>query len=124
MSTTEQETIRDEKGRFKPGYSGNPGGAPKKETTFQYWMNYFKGLHPDELVNWIADNPDRCVAAEIALARVINAKNELNEFREVADRTEGKAPQTIKHEGEVDTGAREVASVLRDIIEADDSKAD
>ena len=50
-SKTTSSTTRDEKGRFIPGTSGNPGGRPKLSADFE---NYAK-LAPDELWKIVQD---------------------------------------------------------------------
>lgn len=107
---------RDENGRPLPGQvlnpSGkggfqdhpelrNPGGRPKNQESFAYWMNYFKNLPITEFLAWQDENPEseRTVAADIAYTRVFNSRKDLEEFKVVADRTEGRAPQTLIHEG-------------------------
>jgi len=40
---------------------------------------------------------NKTVVSDLAYARIENAKNNLREFQEVADRSEGKAKQNIKH---------------------------
>ena len=88
------------------GFGDNPeninaGGRPKNQESFTYWMNYFKSMTTSEFKQWEKNTPekDRTVAASLAFVRVHNARTELNEFKEVADRTEGKAPQTMIHTG-------------------------
>lgn len=107
---------RDEKGKWLPGHSGNPdgkggfadnpdninpGGRPKNQESFSYWMGYFKNMPVDEFIGWPkqVSTAQRTVAADIAYARVLNSRKDLAEFKEVADRTEGRAPQTLIHEG-------------------------
>jgi len=87
-------------------------------------MNYFKNLPVTEFLSWPKNNPEdkRSMASELAYTRVFMARKELKEFEVVADRTEGKAPQTIRHEGEIQTGAREVAEALQEILKDDDGK--
>ena len=79
----------------------NPGGRPKNEQSFTYWMKYFKNLTVEEFLVWEKSNPKktRYVAADIAYNRVFNSRKDLQEFKELADRTEGKSPQTLIHEG-------------------------
>lgn len=79
----------------------NEGGRPKNQESFTYWMNHFKNMPMGQFLLWEKQTPmsDRSVAATLAYARVFKARETLEEFKEVADRTEGKAPQTIKHEG-------------------------
>lgn len=46
------ENIRDEKGRFKPGYSGGPG-RPKKDVENAYLNAVMDALSPTELTDLI-----------------------------------------------------------------------
>lgn len=105
----------DENGKFKPGNNANPTGKGgfqerpedrvdgrwRKEDSFSYWLNKFKAMNHDEFFSWLNDVPEseRTVAQDIAYARIRKAWDDLQEFKEVADRTEGRAPQTIIHEG-------------------------
>ena len=75
----------------------NAGGRPKNQQSFTFWMNYFKNLTTKELFNWELENPEdkRTVAADLAYARIIKSRNQLKEFQEVANRTEGLPRQTI-----------------------------
>jgi hypothetical protein len=84
------------KGGFVKGKSGNPGGRPKNAESFAYWYQAFKNMTVGELEQWTKDNPKdtRTVAADLAYQRVFNAQNDLKEFQEVADRSEGKPKQT------------------------------
>jgi hypothetical protein len=61
-----------------------------------------------ELKNWQNNNPEetRTVASDLAFTRIINAKKDLKEYQEIADRSEGKAVQTMKHEGDLITGIK------------------
>lgn len=115
--TLEQDGIaRNDKGQVVPGAVLNPnanggfqenpqninyGGRPKNQESFTYWMNFFKNMTVDEFKLWEKTNPEstQTVAASLAYARVFAARSDLSEFKEVADRTEGRAPQTIIHEG-------------------------
>jgi len=78
----------------------NPGGWKKTET-FRYWFEIFKEMTVTELKKWQRENPEntRKVVADLAFTRIVNAKGNLKEFREVADRTEGKATQKLEHSG-------------------------
>lgn len=104
MPTTDQE----DKGNNPEGKGGfqdhpehrNPGGWKKVET-FRYWFEKFKEMTGDEFTKWAIDNPEgkRTKAASLAYRRMVNSQEDLKEFQEVADRSEGKAPQTLIHEG-------------------------
>lgn len=77
--------------RFKPGQSGNPGGKPKNEERFDWWYMTFKSMTVAEFKEYEKSKPDdeRTVAESLAYARVAKARNDLKEFQEVANRSEG-----------------------------------
>ena len=87
-TTSKQEAIRDEKGRFVPGVSRITGGRPKKPIT-----GWLIKILEEEL-------PDGMSRAEF-IARKLTAlaaqDGDLNAIKEVIDRTEGKAQQKIDH---------------------------
>jgi hypothetical protein len=99
----------------------NPGGRPKNQESFAYWFNYFKNLSVSEFLKFPKEVPDdeRSVACELAYKRVQNAREDLKEFQEVADRTEGKATQSIRHEGAIDMGLEEIANILQNVYKED-----
>lgn len=96
----------------KGGFGDNPenrnNGAWKKTQTFRYWFDMFKEMTVDELKKWSKDNPSniRTVAADLALNRIYNAQQNLKEFKEVANRTEGMPKLTIEHQGKVITSVK------------------
>jgi hypothetical protein len=97
----------------KGGFGDNPqninaGGRPKNAESFAYWYRQFKEMTVAQLESWQDDNPrdTRTVASDLAFTRIINAKKDLKEFQEIADRSEGKAVQTMKHEGDLITGIK------------------
>ena len=111
-----QEIKRDANGRLLPGQALNPngvggfqdhpeiineGGRPKKQESFTWWINKFKNMSQDEFLSWDEKTPDKekTVASALAYARVFAARTSLKDFREIADRSEGKAPQTIIFDG-------------------------
>lgn len=109
--TTEQVKIEEKRIPNPTGKGGfqehpeliNAGGRPKNQESFTYWFNFFKNLTGDELKQWALDNtPDnRTTAAHLAYMRIRNAEGSLKEFKEVADRTEGKPRQPIGIDGEL-----------------------
>lgn len=126
--TTEQEikTPKPPEQRNPTGKGGfgdhpenrNPGGW-KKENTFSYQMNRFKNMTIDELDEWNRTTPKskRTVAEDLAFNRIFNAREDLAEFKEVADRTEGKAKQVIETEATVQFKSnKEVADDLEKIL--------
>ena len=86
----------------KGGFGDNPknrsDGRWSKENSFSYWYNYFKNLSVEEF-KAEADIPDKdkSVARELAYRRVINARTDIKEFQEVANRSEGMPKQSIDH---------------------------
>lgn len=106
----------------------NPGGRPKNSESFTFWMTTFKDMTVKEFLAWEKENPEsqRTVAASIAYARVMGARTDLAEFKEVADRTEGKAVQhqDITSKGEkIGATTEDVARKLQEILaESDDAK--
>lgn len=81
--------------RFKPGQSGNPSGRPKKKPLTEALERLgAKAVPNDETgrVNWD-------LVAEGLLTGAIAGKAE--NFREAADRIEGKLTDKIQHSGEV-----------------------
>ena len=73
----------------------NPGGRPKNQESFSYWMNFFKQLNTKSFLSWEKDNPNHTMAASLAYARVFKSRSDLREFQEVANRTEGMPRQSI-----------------------------
>lgn len=116
QQTTEQDNKQIDYNRNPTGAGGfgdNPqninfGGRPKKQETFTYWYNQFKNMTVSEFAKWEEEHPDdtRTVACSLAYARVVKAREDLKEFQEVANRSEGMPKQTMAHEGEVITGIK------------------
>lgn len=102
---------RDKKGRFVKGKISNPTGKggfkdhPENKGT-GYWnsedsigFQYKKLIKMtiEEFKGWTKDYPEkeRTIAQELAYQAVIQARKDLSYLKEVTDRTEGKAPQSI-----------------------------
>lgn len=101
MSTTQQEESK--KGNNPNGVGGfgdnpqnrNPGGW-RKEVSFSYQYKRFMAMTSKELAEWAKTPADeRTVVEDLAYARVVAAKKSLADVKEMTDRTEGKAPQSI-----------------------------
>lgn len=104
--TNQTGLLRDEKGRIiggKPpaGFDTHPenrsDGGWKKENTISYQYKRFLNMTPDELKEY-ATNPNndpRTVAMDIAYSQVIASRKSLPHAKEITDRTEGKAPQSV-----------------------------
>jgi hypothetical protein len=86
------------KGGFAEHPENRSDGRWSKDNSFSYWMNYFKTLTPKEFEVWQKENPSdkRTIAADLAARRIIKAQNDLKEFQEIANRTEGKPEQPVK----------------------------
>lgn len=99
MATTEQVTTPPNptgKGGFGDNpQNRNPGGW-KKENTISYQYNRFLNMSPEELKAF-AKVPDkeRTVAMDIAYSQVLASRKSLPHTKEITDRTEGKAPQSM-----------------------------
>lgn len=101
MTTTKQEEQqRDEKGRIiggKPpvGFHTNPerrsDGRWKKEDSISYNYNLFLSFSEEEFAEYVP----KTKAQRIAYNRIKDAEDNLNDAKEITDRTEGKAPQSI-----------------------------
>ena len=122
MSTTEQVNNDPPNPTGKGGFGDNPssinaGGRPKNVNSFAHWYRVFKEMTVKDFLEWETKNPEetRNVVATVAYQKVKDAKTDLKSLQEVADRSEGKAPQTLIHEGGI---FQEKA--LR-ILEADDN---
>lgn len=131
MTDTQQsDIVRDEKGRFNggtppAGFNKNPQnispGGWKKENTISYQYNRFLNMTPEELKAF-ASTPDseRTVAMDIAYSRVLASRKSLMDTKEITDRTEGKAPQSI----DVTTGGDKLNIALVEFIDGTDKDED
>ena len=99
--TTKQVTppeLRNPTG--KGGFGDNPqnrsDGRWDKENSFSYWYNYFKDLTVEEFKaeSAVPDN-EKSVARDLAYVRIVNSRDDLSEFKEVANRTEGSPKQSM-----------------------------
>lgn len=96
----------DDKGNKVPNPTGkggfadnpqnrNPGGW-RKEVSFSYQYKRFMAMTSKELAEWATTPSDkRTVVEDLAYARVVAAKKSLADVKEMTDRTEGKAPQSL-----------------------------
>lgn len=98
QATPEKDMNRNPKG--KGGFGDNPQnrnpGGWKPEMVFSYQYRRFMNMTIDELEKW-AKTPKskRTVVEDLAYTRVLTARASLPDVREITDRTEGKAPQSI-----------------------------
>lgn len=101
MTTTKQDFPNinpDGKGGFGDNPQNRHNGAWKKTETFRYWFDVFKEMTVEELEKWQQDNPKdkRTVASDLAFRRILKARDDLREFQEVANRSEGMPKQTVE----------------------------
>lgn len=101
--TSKQENITppelrnpEGKGGFKDNPQNRSNGHWKPENTFSYQYRRFMSMSPAELKEW-AKTPDdqRTVAMDLAFERIVAARKSIADVKEITDRTEGKAPQSI-----------------------------
>lgn len=84
----------------------NPGGWDKRGS-ISYQYNLLMRMTPEQLKEYKPET----VAQEIALARIKAAKSGdkgLNDTKEVTDRTEGKAPQSV----DITSGGERLPTVI------------
>ena len=120
---TSQQATRDMnlnptgKGGFKDHPENRSPGGWDKEGTISYQYNRLMRMSKEELN---AFEP-QTIAQEIALVRLKQAKKDLGlpDAKEVTDRTEGRAAQSIRLDGSLDVN---VALVEMIGDEPDDSK--
>lgn len=88
---------------FKPGRSGNPGGVKRGTVFIGEAYKRVLAMTPAELTKY----RPKSVAEEIAIEQAKNARGDsveqqsLAAAKEIADRTEGKAPQTVNVTGDI-----------------------
>lgn len=117
--TTEQEntSTTEQVGNNTKGVGGfgdnpqniNKGGRPKNDQRLGYWLQFFKNLSEEAFKGYSAVGDKLFVKFEkemfmaelIAYQRVQNSREDLAEYKDMADRTEGRPKQTFEHEGSV-----------------------
>lgn len=112
------EQQRDEKGRIiggppPAGFNVNPqnrsNGRWKPEDSISYNYNKFLAMSEEEF----ADYKPETKAQRIAYNRIKASEDSLNDTKEVTDRTEGKAQQTV----DVTTGGEAIVTPVVRIID-------
>lgn len=99
METTQKSTKtgkkqekRDEKGRFIPGVSGNPGGKPQG---IKHVSTVLREML-DQLVEGMDITHREALAKKIYRMSLIEGNTQM--IKEIMDRTEGKVTEIIKSE--------------------------
>jgi len=91
------EFINREKGGFRDHPENRSNGRWSKENSYSYWLNFFKKLSIEEFQEYKKEHSkDMSMAALAAYARIMNSVPKLEEFKEVANRTEGIPKQQIE----------------------------
>jgi hypothetical protein len=94
----------------------NEGGRPKNEQRFGYWLQFFKNLTVAEFLEYARTRTqeEMYVAEAIAYERVAKSREDLKEYIDLANRTEGlpRFNTTIEMTGKIDTGLDKVADLI------------
>lgn len=121
--------------QFKPGQSGNPTGRPKATILSSAYRNVLQRQAPADLTRAVAPNyeGDATFAELIAEASIRGAikaavKGDPRAAKELADRTEGKARQTVEIARPDPTGVTrlsdaELEAILLEDDETEESEA-
>jgi hypothetical protein len=121
-SPIKKENIRDNKGRFVKGIAPNPKGRPKKEDTYSDTMKEL--LQGNNIkVSWTINDKVKTLDVSstknmyygIAASQIMEAlKGNVAAQKEIVDRVQGKAPQTIINEGTDDTANKfkQIADIM------------
>jgi hypothetical protein len=89
----------------------SPGGW-KKENVFSYQFKRFMNMSETEFREFAKTPKDTMTMAErLAYTRVLHADKSLADFKEIADRTEGKAAQAV----DVTTNGKDLPSPIMTI---------
>jgi len=84
-------------GGFRYNPQNRSNGKWNKNDSYTYQLNMMDRLTVKEFKEWINKHPEeiRTMAQEKAYNAQIKARKDLAYLKEVTDRTEGRAPQTI-----------------------------
>ena len=115
----QSKPLLDENGKFAKGnippagFNANPqnrsNGRWRKEDSISYNYNLFLSMSEEEF----AEYKPKTKAQRIAYNRVKDAEESLNDVKEITDRTEGKAQQTV----DVTTGGEAIVTPVVRIID-------
>jgi len=85
------------KGGFRDHPENRSDGGWKKEDSYSYQLNLMDRMTVTEFKNWLTEHPEdkRTMAQEKAYNAQLQSRKDLAWLKEVTDRTEGKAPQSI-----------------------------
>lgn len=85
------------KGGFQERPQDRNSGTWNSKMVFSHQYRRFMHMTITEIEEWSKNTPksERTVVEDLAYNRVIAAKQSLPDVKEITDRTEGKAPQSI-----------------------------
>jgi len=85
------------KGGFQDNPQNRSDGRWSKENSYSYWLNKFKSLSISEFETYtsVRSKDDMSIAEITAHEMIKKSLKKLPEFKEVADRTEGKVQSTV-----------------------------
>lgn len=87
--------------RFKAGQSGNPGGRPRKKPVTERYEKDLEGELPEKDRKLLGLEKGATRGDGLARAQVNKAvKGDTVAAKEIADRIEGRARQSVEHAGE------------------------
>lgn len=87
-NTGQNQAIRNEKGQFVPGVSGNPAGKPPGTKHMSTLL--------EEAIKKVAEGSDDPEDLQIVKALIKKAKSgDISAIKEIWDRLEGKAAQSL-----------------------------
>ena len=92
----------------KGGFGEHPenithDGRTKNQERYGYWLDYFKNLNQIDFINYPNEHNDMSMAAIGAWNRMSRTIKHLDEFKEVANRTEGLPKASMEITGELKT---------------------
>ena len=105
-------------GGFKDHPENKSNGMWRKEDSQSYCLNMFLKMSEEEFLKWASENPpaERTIAQTLAYNRVVKAKTDLKNYKEITNRTEGMPRQTI------DLDSKVISKVTVEILENGNSK--
>lgn len=92
-----QDNIRDNKGKFLPGVSGNPNGRPKREWTWASLIEEYAEHKKEVVVNKETGERKKYTYRELVIKRLYNeaANGNMQAVREIFSRMDGMPDQNI-----------------------------
>ncbi|OGH20025.1 MAG: hypothetical protein A3D74_01380 [Candidatus Levybacteria bacterium RIFCSPHIGHO2_02_FULL_37_13] len=102
----------------------NKSGYWSPENSQSYCLRFFLKMNEKEFKEWGQKNPPdkRTIAQVLAYERITFARKELADYREIVDRTEGKAKMPIEQSGEVSNKIQQVEKIIDDLLAEEHSE--